>query len=104
MKEAGLSWATVRRAADELEVKSEKCSYTGKYQWRLLKLVAQDVSNTENMSNLSNQQKSTEIQPILKPDPVACSRSNHLSNHAIGDEVQDEYDRREREALQREGM
>jgi hypothetical protein len=39
VKDAGLSWSTVRRAADDLDVKSEKCPYSGKYQWRLLKVV-----------------------------------------------------------------
>lgn len=41
VKEAGLSWSTIRRAGDDLGVISEKCPFSGKYQWRLPKLVAQ---------------------------------------------------------------
>ena len=36
-KDAGLAWRTVRRAADEIRVKREKNSFTGKWQWRLPK-------------------------------------------------------------------
>jgi hypothetical protein len=100
VKEAGLSWATVRRAADELGVKSEKCPYSGKYQWRLLKLVAQDALTTDDVSNLSNQQISEGTAAVSSPEADGCPGSNDLSNHAD----EDEHERLEREAIQSEGM
>jgi putative DNA primase/helicase len=52
-KDASLSWATVRRAMEELGVKSGRCPYTKKYQWRLPKLVAQMHNAPKNLSNLN---------------------------------------------------
>jgi hypothetical protein len=79
-QEAALSWATVRRAADLLGIKSERCQFTGKYQWRLLKLVAQEPLPSHNLSNLSNLQKSGVNDALLPPSKGGCSSSGDMSN------------------------
>ena len=89
VEDAGLSWSTVRRAADDLGVISERCSFTGKYQWRLPKLVAEadegphDLSNLSNLSNHKIPEANGEVLPV---EPAGCSGSHVLSNHATDDE------------------
>jgi hypothetical protein len=81
-QEAALSWATVRRAADALGIKSERCQFTGKYQWRLLKLVAQEPLPSHNLSNLSNLQKSGVNDAVLPLSEGGCSSSGNMSNQS----------------------
>jgi hypothetical protein len=100
VKEAGLSWGTVRRAAEDLGVRSEKCLDTGKYRWRLPKLVAHDASEGDNLRNLSNQQISEENMTVSTQQPDGCAGSDDLSNHPDDNE----YERLEREAIQTAGM
>ena len=84
-KDAGLSWSTVRRAAEDLDVKSEPCPYTGKFRWRLPKLLAQEDRETNNLSNLSNHAISSGNGEVSPAESGGCSDSLVLSNPSAGD-------------------
>jgi len=63
-KEAGVKMATLRRAADKLGVRREKCDFTKGWQWRLPK------------NNLSN----------MPSPPVVVSNMSNMSTLALSDE------------------
>jgi hypothetical protein len=80
IKEAGLSWRTVRRAADELGVKSEKCRFKGKYQWRLSNSGCPHPSNANNVDNLDNQQNTAEKPPVSHAEDTGCPSGESMDN------------------------
>lgn len=85
-KAAGVAWGTLRRAADAIGVKRERCEFTNAWQWRLPKLLTggDTPPNENNLSNLSNLGFSRENRLVLGPDEGSCSNDEPLSKSAGG--------------------
>jgi hypothetical protein len=84
VKAAGMGWMTVRRAMEQLGVISERCTYAGKYQWRLPKVVVQEVAHdplsTNNLNNLNNQYISIEKDVVFPRGDSGCSGCESVNN------------------------
>jgi putative DNA primase/helicase len=85
-KAADLKWATIRRAADSLGVRRERCAHSGVWQWRLPKpgnVVAQEreqvAPNSENMSNLNNNAQVLEPSKEKKSIVLREGQDAHIS-------------------------
>ncbi|HEY1683700.1 MAG TPA: AAA family ATPase [Tepidisphaeraceae bacterium] len=97
-KAAGMSWSTVRRAKEQMRVRSERVPGSAEWQWRLAH-VSPNTNNLNNLSNLSNkgfQEENKENNITPAPPQPTCSGSLILSN--LPDE--DEYAASERAAIQ----
>jgi hypothetical protein len=79
---AAISWGTVRRAFDEIDVISEKCPYRKTYQWRLPKAGCsqpeQPEPDTNNLSNLSNHTK-TNGNIYISTSPIGGCAGSRMS-------------------------
>lgn len=66
-KEAGVSWSTVRRAAEALGVRAEKSRLSDKWQWRL-PTEPDEPGEVDNPSNMGNPTQSTTGQRVKTSD------------------------------------
>jgi hypothetical protein len=81
VKDAGMSWMTIRRAMEQLGVISERCPFTKKFQWRFPKTdVVQDPLHTNNVSNMNNMDNSTERPHVSPTGNTPCSSCENVNN------------------------
>jgi putative DNA primase/helicase len=74
-KEAGISWATLRRASDALGVKKRR-GEGGKWYWSLPK-----AANSLNLSNVDNMGKLSNMSNLTAPSNAYADEST-IANHA----------------------
>jgi putative DNA primase/helicase len=67
-KEAGISWRTVRRASDELQVIKQKGT-EGRWYWKLARRNTGNSANLSNMSNLGSLDKLDNMGNLPPPEP-----------------------------------
>lgn len=79
---AGMAWRTVRRAMEELGVRSERCPLTKRYRWRLPKSGCPTPPNTNNVDNLDNQHFSTGKSPISLEESSGCPSYENTDNQS----------------------
>lgn len=79
--DAGLSWGTVRRAMDALNVIRERCPLTKRFRCRLpVQSDGRCASgpNEGNLSNMRNMENCSEIDPVSDRDTRRCASSFNL--------------------------
>jgi 5S rRNA maturation endonuclease (ribonuclease M5) len=91
-READLKWATIRRAADRLGVRRERCRYSKSWQWRLPKQVAQpSCSRTpkgQQVEQLEQLQKSPANSESAHNPSNQLAHEDSAEQLAIGVEVE----------------